>query len=91
MDSRLDFRLLLEGSPDILLVLLPDAPRYTMVAATGAGWPARNSHGARHPGPRPLRSISKTIPDDPSASGTSNLRASLERVLKTPTTGQRAR
>jgi hypothetical protein len=40
MDSELDFKLLFEESPDILLVLLPDAPRYTMVAATGARWRA---------------------------------------------------
>lgn len=34
--SQLDFRVLFEGSPDVLLVLLPDAPQYTMVAATDA-------------------------------------------------------
>src|SRR5918994_1177241 len=30
----LDFRLLFEAAPDILLVLLPDAPDFTMVGAT---------------------------------------------------------
>ena len=36
MQEGLDFQLLFEQSPDILLVLLPDAPRFTMVAATEA-------------------------------------------------------
>jgi diguanylate cyclase (GGDEF)-like protein len=81
MDSRLDFRLLFEESPDILLVLLPDAPRYTMVAATGARW--RATHTAPDTLGRGLFEVFPDNPDDPSASGTSNLRASLERVLKT--------
>lgn len=34
--TSVEFRLLFEASPDVLLVLLPDAPRYTMVAATDA-------------------------------------------------------
>jgi len=36
VDADLDFRLLFESSPDILLVLLPDAPRFTMIAVTEA-------------------------------------------------------
>lgn len=34
MSGELEFRRLFEESPDVLLVLLPDAPRFTMVAAT---------------------------------------------------------
>jgi len=81
MDSELDFKLLFEESPDILLVLLPDAPRYTMVAATGARW--RATHTSAETLGRGLFEVFPDNPDDPSASGTSNLRASLERVLKT--------
>ncbi len=39
--ETLDFRVLFEGAPDILLVLLPDSPRFTMVAATDARWTPR--------------------------------------------------
>ena len=76
-----DFRLLFEESPDILLVLLPDAPRYTMVAATDAR--LRATHTTRATLGRGLFEIFPDNPTDPSATGTSNLRASLERVLKT--------
>src|SRR5215831_13600324 len=81
MDSELDFKLLFEESPEVLLVLLPDAPRYTMVAATSARW--RATHTTSETLGRGLFEVFPDNPDDPSASGTSNLRASLERVLKT--------
>ncbi len=42
-DRHTDFRLLFEQSPDVLLVLLPDAPRFTMVAATQTRWRATHS------------------------------------------------
>lgn len=78
----LNYQLLFEHSPDILLVLLPDAPRFTMVAAT-------NSRLATT-----LMSREQTIgvglfeafpdnPDDSTATGVNNLRQSLERVLAT--------
>jgi signal transduction histidine kinase len=83
MDQReLDFRLLFEESPDILLVLLPDAPRYTMVAATEAR--LRVTHATREQTlGRGLFEMFPDNPDDPAATGTANLRASLERVLAT--------
>ena len=77
----LEFRLLFEESPDVLLVLLPDAPRYTMVAATAARW--RATHTTPETLGRGLFEVFPDNPDDPAASGTSNLRASLDRVLKT--------
>jgi signal transduction histidine kinase len=77
----LDFRLLFEGSPDILLVLLPDAPHFTMVAATDARLAA--THTTRDTLGKPLFEIFPDNPDDSAASGTDNLRASLERVLST--------
>jgi diguanylate cyclase (GGDEF)-like protein len=77
----LDFRQLFEESPDVLLVLLPDAPRFTMVAATNARWRATHT-GADTLG-RGLFEVFPDNPDDLAASGTSNLRASLERVLLT--------
>jgi signal transduction histidine kinase len=81
MDTELDFRLLFEESPDVLLVLLPDAPRYTMVAGTQARWQATLTT------PETLgRSLFEVFPDNPDdqdATGSHNLRASLDRVLAT--------
>src|SRR5580700_1346374 len=81
MNGELDFRLLFEEAPDVLLVLLPDAPRFTMVAATQARW--RATHTTPATLGRGLFEVFPDNPDDPGASGTNNLRASLERVLKT--------
>ena len=82
MSGDLDFRRLFEESPDILLVLLPDAPRYTMVAAT------RARLAVTHTSPEQIvgRGLFEVFPDDPAdpeATGTRNLRASLERVMAT--------
>jgi signal transduction histidine kinase/DNA-binding response OmpR family regulator len=76
-----DFRLLFQHSPDVLLVLLPDAPRYTMVAATEARLQA--THTTRETLGRGLFEVFPDNPDDPAATGMSNLRASLDRVLAT--------
>ena len=65
----------------MLLVLLPDSPRYTMVAATNARW--RATHSSRETLGRGLFEVFPDNPEDPAATGTSNLRASLERVLET--------
>ena len=78
--GKLDFRLLFESSPDILLVLLPDAPRYTMVAATDARLAATHTTREQIIG-QGLFDLFPDNPDDPEATGTANLRASLERVL----------
>jgi len=60
MDGELDFRLLFEESPDVLLVLLPDAPRFTMVAATQARW--RATHTLLRPSAAACSKFSPTIP-----------------------------
>ncbi|MGH7436891.1 MAG: ATP-binding protein [Polyangiaceae bacterium] len=78
----LDFRLLFEGSPDVLLVLLPDAPRYTMVAATDARLRVTHTTREQTMG-RGLFELFPDNPDDPAATGAANLRRSLERVLAT--------
>src|SRR3569832_1411505 len=81
MHADLDFQLLFEESPDVLLVLLPDAPRFTMVAGTKARW------RATHTTPETLgKGLYEVFPDNPGdtgAPGTRNLRSSLERVLQT--------
>jgi signal transduction histidine kinase len=80
-DAHLDFKRLFEASPDVLLALLPDSPRYTIVAATEARLLATNT--TREQIGRGLFEMFPDNPDDPAATGTSNLRASLERVLET--------
>jgi signal transduction histidine kinase len=77
-----DFRLLFEASPDVLLVLLPDAPHFTMIAATEARLKATHTTREGTLG-RGLFEIFPDNPDDAGASGASNLRASLERVIAT--------
>ncbi len=78
--SDLNYQLLFESSPDILLVLLPDTPRYTMVAATDARLRATMLTREQTIG-RGLFEVFPDNPDDPAATGMTNLRASLERVL----------
>lgn len=62
-------------------MLSPDSPRFTMVAATDERF------RVTHTGPETLgRGLFEVFPDNPddrTATGTSNLRASLERVLRT--------
>ncbi len=80
--TPLDFQLLFEASPDVLLVLLPDSPRFTMVAATEARLRATHTTREATLG-RGLFELFPDNPDDAAATGTSNLRTSLERVLET--------
>ncbi len=80
--ETVDFRQLFEGSPDVLLVLLPDSPRFTMVAATDARLAATHTTREQTLG-RGLFEVFPDNPDDTGATGTSNLRVSLERVLAT--------
>jgi len=77
-----DFRQLFEASPDVLLVLLPDSPRFTMVGATEARLRATHTSREDTMG-RGLFEIFPDNPDDPGATGMTELRASLERVLAT--------
>jgi signal transduction histidine kinase len=81
-DAGLDFQLLFEESPDVLLVLLPDSPRFTAVAATKARLISTHSTVEQTIG-RGLFEMFPDNPDDPTANATANLRASLERVLAT--------
>src|SRR5579863_6334796 len=81
MSAPVDFQLLFTESPEVLLVLLPDAPRFTMVAATQAR--LRVTHSTAESFGCGLFEVFPDNPEDPLATGMSNLRASLERVLKT--------
>jgi diguanylate cyclase (GGDEF)-like protein len=79
MATPVDFQLLFAESPEVLLVLLPDAPRYTIVGATNSR--LRATHSTPESFGRGLFEVFPDNPDDPTADGTSNLRASLDRVL----------
>lgn len=79
---QLDYQLLFCNSPDILLVLLPDAPHFTIVAATDSYLRATGTTREQLLGLGLFEAFPDN-PDDPAASGVSNLRASLERVIAT--------
>jgi signal transduction histidine kinase len=80
--AGVNFQVFFEESPDVLLVLLPDSPRFTAVAATKARLNSTHSTLEQTIG-RGLFELVPDNPDDPAANSTANLRASLERVLAT--------
>ena len=75
--AQSDFRLIFEALPGAFLLLLPDAPRFTIVAVSDACAQAIAM-------PRDVllgRTLFEFLPDDPAADGKQNLRASLTRAL----------
>ena len=79
----LDFRALFETAPGVHLVLAPDAPRFTMLAASEERLAATLTTRAETIG-RPLFEVfADTNPENAEPSGVVNLRASLETVLRT--------
>jgi PAS domain S-box-containing protein len=78
----MDFKLLFEKAPGLFLVLRPDPPTFTILGASDAYLRATLTQREGIVG-RGLFEVFPDNPDDPAASGTSNLRASLERVLAT--------
>ena len=80
-----DFRALFEAAPGLYLVLRADAPRFTVEAASDAY--LRATLTTRDgPGGIVGRGIFEAFPDppgDPTATGTREVRASLERALAT--------
>lgn len=77
-----DFRALFESAPGCYLVLLPD---FTIIAVTNAYLQATMTRREDIIG-RSLFDVFPDNPQDPSATGVSNLRASLQRVLKNKVT-----
>jgi hypothetical protein len=73
--------LLFEGSPTPFLVLEPDAPRFTSVAVNEADLMATRTTRDAILG-KGLFEIFPDNPDDPSTTGESDVRASLQRVLR---------
>ncbi|HKQ49472.1 MAG TPA: response regulator [Phycisphaerae bacterium] len=73
-----DFRTLFESAPGLYLVLLPD---FTIVAVSDAYLHSTMTQREEILG-RSLFDVFPDNPDDPTATGTRNLRSSLERVLQ---------
>src|SRR4051812_10329068 len=78
--AKPDFRALFEAIPTPCLVLLPDVPRYTIVAATDAYVRATNVSRDELLG-RGLFELFAGDRTDPAASAVNDLGASLGRVL----------
>ena len=76
--SNPDFQALFQSAPGLYLVLTPEL---TIVAASDAYLQATMTRRADIVG-RPLFEVFPDNPADPTATGTANLRASLERVLE---------
>ena len=75
-----DFRLLFESLPGLVLILLPDAPCFTIAAASDTYLAATlTQRGIVGNG---LFQVFPDNPNDPAADGMRNLRASLGRVLE---------
>jgi signal transduction histidine kinase len=77
-----DFQLLFEESAEAVVVLLPDRPRYTMVAATRARLAATGATREQTIGHGFFEAFPDN-PDDPENAASTALRASLDRVLAT--------
>ncbi len=81
-----DFRALFESAPALYLVLAPD---FTILAASDAYLRATLTRREQIIG-RPLFEVFPDNPDDPTADGVGNLRASLQRVLNNETADRMA-
>lgn len=77
---RPDFRALFESAPGLYLVLDADPPHFTIMAVSDAYLRATMTERPVIVG-RGLFDVFPDNPDDPEATGTRNLRASLDRVL----------
>jgi PAS domain S-box-containing protein len=75
-----EFRRVFESAPDLYLVLLPNAPNFTIAGASDAYLRATGTRRGEIVG-RGIFDVFPDNPDDPQASGVRNLSASLGRAL----------
>ncbi|EQM80969.1 hybrid sensor histidine kinase/response regulator [Stutzerimonas stutzeri] len=80
MTYALDYQAIFEANPNLHLILAPDKD-FTVLAANDARLRATYTRREQSVG-RPVFEVSRKNPDDPDEFGTSVLRASLERVLR---------
>jgi signal transduction histidine kinase/EAL domain-containing protein (putative c-di-GMP-specific phosphodiesterase class I) len=83
--SKPDFQALFEGAPGLYLVLKPDPPQFTILAVSNAYLNATMTERETIVG-RGLFEIFPDNPDDPAATGTRNLHASLMQVFESRAT-----
>jgi hypothetical protein len=89
MIAEMDYQLLFEESPDVLLVLLPDSPRFTAVAATKACLQSTHSTLEQTIG-RGLFELFPDNPDDAAADGAVDHGATFYFTLGSATGAKRA-
>ena len=80
--TQIDFQKLFEAVPGLYLVLKPDTPNFTIMGASDAYLKATMTERKKITG-RGLFDVFPDNPNDDTATGTSNLKKSLETVLKT--------
>jgi PAS domain-containing protein len=78
---HLDFQLIFNAAPGCFVVLAPDGPRFTILAATDAYLRATRTRREDIVG-CPLLNVLSDQPDESGKSGTSRLRASLQRAIE---------
>jgi len=81
-EPAVDFWAVFESAPDSYVLLAPDSPRFTILAANDARLRSTKTRHEDLAG-RPLFEQFPDNPDDPGATGVRNLRASLDEVLRT--------
>jgi PAS domain S-box-containing protein len=81
-DVAADFWAVFASAPDAYLLLAPDPPCFTMVAANDARLRVTGTRREDVVG-RPLFEVFPDNPADPAATGVRNLRASLHEVMRT--------
>jgi signal transduction histidine kinase len=79
--KSLDFELLFARSPGLYMVLAPDAPRFTVLASTDQHLAATHTKREQIIG-KGLFEVFPENPEDPNATGSSDLRSSLMRTLE---------
>jgi PAS domain S-box-containing protein len=82
--TKIDYESLFKAAPSLFLVLKPDAPHFTILTASDAYLKATMTEREKICG-RGLFEVFPDNPDDVNATGKSNLRRSLEGVLKNKT------
>jgi PAS domain S-box-containing protein len=78
--TEVDYKALLNSAPNLYLILLPDTPKFTIVAVSDA-YAYQTLTKREDIIGRGLFDVFPDNPDDPTADGVSNLRKSLEFVI----------
>jgi PAS domain S-box-containing protein len=83
LEASLDYHALLHAMPGPWVVLLPDAPRFTIAAASESYYRAAMKGPDDLLGEGLFEALPDANPDNPERTGHANIRGSLEKVLRT--------